>query len=125
MALMTRPVKIAVVDDDESVRQSLLGFLASVGYDGALFGSAEEFLNSTHLDQFACVILDIRLPGMSGLELYSALRMNQRLVPTIFMTAHADEAAQSRALAEGAEAFLYKPFRPEALLDAVRTAVAK
>ena len=120
-----RPPKIAIVDDDESVRESLVGLVESVGYDVAFFSSAEEFLSLAHLDQFACLIFDIRLPGMSGLQLYCHLRTDHKRVPTVFITAHADAGIQSRALAEGAEAFLYKPFKPEALLDVVRTAVAK
>ena len=118
-------IKIAVVDDDESVRESLLGLVESVGYDAAPFRSAEEFLNLKRLDKFACLILDIRLPGMSGLELYCRLITQHEPVPAVFITAHIDRAMQSRALAQGASAFLFKPFPPEALLDAVRTAVAK
>jgi len=120
-----RPAKIAIVDDDESVRESLVGLVESVGYNVAFFSSAEEFLNLAHLDQFACLIFDVRLPGMSGLQLYCHLWTDHQRIPTVFITAHADAGIQSRALAEGAEAFLYKPFKPEALLDVVRTAVAK
>jgi FixJ family two-component response regulator len=120
-----RPPKIAIVDDDESVRESLVGLVESVGYDVAFFSSAEEFLSVAHLDRFGCLIFDVRLPGMSGLQLYCHLRTDNQRIPTIFITAHADAAVQSRALAEGAEAFLYKPFKPEALFDVVRTAVAK
>lgn len=118
-------IKIAVVDDDESVRESLLGLVESVGYDAATFRSAEEFLYLKRLDEFACLILDIRLPGMSGLELYCHMITKHERVPTVFITAHADRGVQSRALAKGAAAFLFKPFKPEALLDALRTAVAK
>ena len=122
---MAKPVKIAVVDDDESVRESLLGLVESVGYDVAVFCSAEEFLNVNHPDQFVCLILDVRLPGMSGLDLYYRLQRTDNGLPTVFITAHVDGTAKSRALAQGAEAFLYKPFKPEVLLEAVRTAVAK
>ena len=121
----TGPIKIAVVDDDESVRESLLGLVESVGYDAAPFRSAEEFLNLKRLDEFACLILDVRLPGMTGLELYCRLITRHEQVPTVFITAHTDRSVQSRALAKGAAAFLLKPFKPEALLDAVRTAIAK
>jgi FixJ family two-component response regulator len=122
---MIRPIRIAVVDDDQSVRESLLGLVESVGYDADLFGSAEDFLKLPHPDQFDCLILDVRLPGMSGFELYCALRIAHKLIPTVFITAHADGAAQSCALAQGAEAFFLKPFKPAALLDAVRAAVGK
>lgn len=118
---MANPVKIAIVDDDQSVRESLLGLVESVGYDVAVFSSAEECLNVTDLNQFACLILDVRLPGMCGLELHSKLRTK---VPTVFITAHRDGGAQSLAFAQGAKAFLYKPFKPDALLEAVRIAVA-
>ena len=120
-----RPVKIAVVDDDESVRDSLLELFESVGYEAATFSSAEEFLKWNHLDQFVCLILDVRLPGMSGPELYRKLKKIDRSVPTVFITAHVDGSVESRILAQGAEAFLYKPFKPDALLDSVRTAVAR
>ena len=120
-----KPPMIAILDDDESVRESLVGLVESVGYDVAFFSSAEEFLSLAHVDQFACLIFDVRLPGMSGLQLYCQLRAEHPRIPTVFITAHPDAAVQSRAFAEGAEAFLYKPFEPKALLDAVRTAVAK
>jgi FixJ family two-component response regulator len=120
-----RPPKIAIVDDDESVREPLVGLVESVGYDVAFFSSAEEFLGLVHPDQFACFIFDVRLPGMSGLQLYCRLKTDHRRIPTVFITAHVDAAVQSRALAAGAEAFLYKPFEPKALLEAVRTAVAR
>src|SRR5712671_4786010 len=120
-----RPPKIAIVDDDESVRESLAGLVESVGYDAAFFNSAEEFLSLARPDQFACLIFDVRLPGMSGLQLYCQLRTDRQRIPTVFITAHADAAVQSQALAQGAEAFLYKPFEPKVLLDAVRTAIAK
>lgn len=112
------------MDDDESVRESLLGLVESDGYDVSAFSSAEQFLRLTELGQFACLILDVRLPGISGLDLYSRLRTYQKRVPAVFITAHLDGAVQSRALALGADAFLYKPFKPEVLLGAVRTAVA-
>ena|SRR5579883_2059529 len=120
-----RPLRIAVVDDDESVRDSLLELFESVGYEAATFGSAEEFLNWDHLEQFVCLILDVRLPGMSGPELYHKLKTGDRAVPTVFITAHVDGTVESRVLAQGAEAFLYKPFIPDALLDRVRIAVAR
>jgi CheY-like chemotaxis protein len=82
---------IDVVDDDESVRESLAGLAESVGYEAALFASAEEFLQSArHRDSLACLILDVRLPGMSGVDLYTRLPLSLRSIPTIFITAHAD-----------------------------------
>ncbi len=77
-----RPPKIAILDDDESVRESLVGLVETVGYDVAFFSSAEEFLSLAHLDQFACLIFDVRLPGMSGLQLYCHLRTDHQRIPT-------------------------------------------
>ena len=115
---------IAVVDDDESVRESLAGLAESVGYETALFASAEEFLESIHhRDSLACLILDVRLPGMSGIELYTRLPRNLRSIPTIFITAHADPQMNTCATKAGVIALLYKPFKPEVLLQAVRKAI--
>jgi FixJ family two-component response regulator len=113
---------IAVVDDDESVRESLAGLAESVGYEAALFASAEEFLQSDR-DSLACLILDVRLPGMSGVELYKQLTQSLRSIPTIFITAHADPEMDTWATKAGVISLLYKPFRPEVLLQAVRKAV--
>jgi FixJ family two-component response regulator len=117
--------RIAVIDDDESVRESVLGLIESVGYDGTLFGSAEEFLDSPQVDRVTCLILDVRLPGLSGLQLYSRIQASERRIRTIFITAHIDESASAWAMEAGAVAFLYKPFQAQALLSAVRTAIAK
>ena len=115
---------IAVVDDDESVRESLAGLAESVGYEAALFASAEEFLQSVrHRDSLACLILDVRLPGMSGVELYNRLARSPRSLPTIIITAHADPEINTWATKSGVIALLYKPFQPEVLLQAVRTAI--
>jgi CheY-like chemotaxis protein len=115
---------IAVVDDDESVRESLASLAESVGYDTALFASAEEFLNPVHhRNSLACLILDVRLPGMSGIQLYRQLPANLRSIPTIFITAHADPEMANCASKPGVIAVLYKPFQPEVLLQAVRTAI--
>jgi FixJ family two-component response regulator len=117
---------IAVVDDDESVRESLADLAESVGYDTALFASAEEFLQSTdHRDSLACLILDVRLPGMSGLDLYTRLPVSLRSIPTIFITAHADPRMNTWASKAGVAAVLYKPFQPEVLLQAVRKAITQ
>jgi len=115
---------IAVVDDDASVRESLAGLAESVGYEAALFASAEEFLQSVrHRDSLACLILDVRLPGMSGLDLYAQLARGPRSIPTILITAHADQEMNTWAKKSGVIALLYKPFQPEVLLQAVRNAI--
>jgi FixJ family two-component response regulator len=116
---------IAVVDDDESVRQSLAGFIESVGYEAALFSSAEEFARSgSHRDDLRCLILDVHLPGMSGLELYSQLTLSGRSIPAIFITAHKDPSVAAWATKPGVVKLLYKPFQPGILLEAVRSALA-
>ena len=117
---------IAVVDDDKSVRESLAEYMESVGYEVALFSSAEEFLESTRRrDDLQCMILDVRLPGMSGPELFSQLTANRRQLPTIFITAHADPAIAGWATKPGVVSLLYKPFQPATLLKAVRSALTK
>jgi two-component system, LuxR family, response regulator FixJ len=119
---------IAVVDDDESVRESLAALAESVGYETVLFASAEEFLRAVGdldslVDSLACLILDVRLPGMSGVELYTQLTRSRRSIPTIFITAHADHDTNTWAAKPGVIALLYKPFQPEVLLQAVKTAI--
>src|SRR5262244_919771 len=114
---------IAVVDDDASMRGALRRLLRSVGYRAAAFASAEEFLQAAQLQDTACVIVDVRMPGMSGLELQQHLATIQCPVPLIFITAHGDAEARARALRAGAVDFLYKPFRDEALLGAIRSAL--
>jgi FixJ family two-component response regulator len=119
-----RPCVIAVIDDDESVRESVVGLIESVGHCVTYFRSAEEFLDSAEINTVACMILDVRLPGISGLELFSQMRANQRSIPTVFITAHADARVRMQAIEAGSIAFLYKPFQADVLLDAVRAALA-
>jgi FixJ family two-component response regulator len=116
---------ICVVDDDVSVVEGLVGLLESVGYVAAGFGSAEEFLNSSQLGRTACLILDVRMPGMGGLELQRRLVAKADKTPIIFVTAHGGSEISAEALRLGAAAFLAKPFSQESLLDAVRAALAK
>jgi FixJ family two-component response regulator len=117
---------IAVVDDDKSVRESLADLAESVGYDVVLFSSAEEFLRLTrYRKDLGCLILDVRLPGKSGPELYTQLALSNRALPTIFITAHADPAADDWSRMTGVVSVLYKPFQPEVLLEAVRSVFAK
>ena len=116
---------IGVIDDDECVRESLAGLAESVGYETAVFASAEEFLQSVARDSLACLILDVRLPGMSGVELYKQLVQSLQAIPTIFITAHADAEMKTWVSKPGVIALLYKPFQPEVLLQAVRKAIAR
>ncbi len=115
--------KICVIDDDESVREALRSLLKSVGFEAEVFASAEDFLGSGHLPGTCCLILDVRMPGMSGFELHEQLIADDEQVPIIFVSAHADEEARARALRSGAVDFLLKPFSDEALLHAIETAM--
>lgn len=110
---------ISVVDDDDSVRESLERLIRSVGFAVKVFGSAKEFLNSDHLRHTDCLILDVRMPGMNGLELKRQLVAHHCKIPVIFITAQGDETARTQALEEGAVDYLLKPFSEEALLNAL------
>lgn len=114
---------VAIVDDSESVRGSLAGLMKAVGLPALVFAHAEEFLASERKRDVACLILDIRLPGMSGLELQSKLNEEHYRIPIIFITAHGDEKVRMRALRDGAVEFLTKPYDDEALLQSVRAAL--
>ena len=114
---------VAVVDDDISVRESLESLIRSIGMEARVFASAEEFLNSVHPRKADCLILDVRLPGMSGVELHRRLLARNHNVPVIFITAHAsDDRARSEARSDWTVAYLTKPFGEDELLDAVHTA---
>ena len=114
---------VAIVDDDDSMRGALHGLLKAVGLPAMAFASAEEFLKSGKQHQTACLIADIRMPGMSGLELQAHLNADRCRIPTIFITAHGDSKMRLQALREGAVEFLSKPFDDEALLESVRAAL--
>jgi FixJ family two-component response regulator len=114
---------VAIVDDDDSVRTALQGLLKAVGLPARAFASAEGFLESGQQDQTACLIADIRMPGMSGLELQAKLNAERRPIPIIFITAHGDAKMRMQALRAGAVEFLTKPFDDEALLESVRAAL--
>jgi FixJ family two-component response regulator len=114
---------IAIVDDDDSMRSALKGLLESAELSAQSFASAEEFLQSGQRDQIACLIADIRMPGMSGLELQAKLNAERCKIPIIFITAHGDEKMRMQALRAGAVEFMAKPFDDEALLESVRAAL--
>ena len=116
---------VAIVDDDESVRDTLQGLLRVAGFTSRAFESAEDFLDSGHQRETACLITDIRMPGMSGLQLQARLNAEQCRIPTIFITAHGDEEMRLRALRAGAVEFLPKPFDDEVLLESVRAALER
>jgi FixJ family two-component response regulator len=118
------PPLVAVVDDDISVRESLESLIRSVGLDVGLSASAEEFLHSACPPKANCLILDVRLPGMSGIELHRQLVARKCQVPVIFITAHAsDSRARAEAASDWTVAYLTKPFSEDELLDAVNTAL--
>jgi FixJ family two-component response regulator len=114
---------VAIVDDDDLMRCALQGMLKSVGLPSQAFESAEKFLASGQLNHIACLIADIRMPGMSGLELQAKLNAEHCWIPTIFITAHGDTKMRMQALRAGAVEFLAKPFDDEALLGSVRAAL--
>jgi FixJ family two-component response regulator len=116
---MTKIPIISIVDDDESVRESLQSLLRSAGFAAVVFASAEEFLNSEHLHHTDCLILDIRMPGMSGLELQRQMAASGNKTPVIFITAHGDQETRTQALKNGAVEYLLKPFSEDALLNAI------
>lgn len=111
---------IAVVDDDESVREALPDLLREFGYEAGGFSSAEEFLASHELKQAECLVLDIAMPGMTGLELQRELIRQGRRIPIVFITAHGDEVVRLRIRERGAVECLLKPFSDTALLEALQ-----
>ena len=114
---------VAIVDDDDLMRTALQGLLKSAGLLAQSFASAEEFLMSGHQQDTACLITDICMPGMSGLELQAQLNADHCKIPTIFITAHSDAKMRMQAMRAGAVEFLAKPFDDEALLESVRAAM--
>src|SRR6202023_1798786 len=116
---------VFVVDDDADVRESLEELLESVGLHSQSFGTAQEFLAVGHGDGPSCLILDVRLPGISGLDLQHELKRERISIPIIFLTAHADVPMSVKAMKSGAVEFLTKPFRQQDLLDAVYLALAQ
>ena len=114
---------VVIVDDDELMRSALQGLMKEAGFHALTFASAEEFLNSGEQGRTACLIADIRMPGMSGLDLQSQLNRDRIRIPIIFITALGDEKMRMQALRAGAVEFLSKPFDDDALLDTVRAAL--
>jgi len=114
---------IFVIDDDLSVRQSLESLIKSVGWRGRTSGLAQEFLGSGHLEAPGCIVLDVRLPGLSGLDLQQALLRAKSHLPVIFITGHGDIPMSVQAMKAGAVEFLPKPFREQDLLDALKLAL--
>ena len=114
---------IACIDDDKSVRDAIEGFLKAFGFNVEVFSSAEEFLQSSFLAQTACLIADVKLPGLSGLQLQARLIASGQRVPTIFITAFSDPHHRAQALGAGAIGFLEKPITKDELLACIRSAL--
>ena len=116
---------VAIVDDDESVQLALRDLIESDGLPAICFGSAEQFLDSEARSKAACLIADIRMPGMSGLELQAELKAERCRIPVIFITAHGDAEMRIHAMRQGAVEFLSKPFDDAVLLEIVHTALER
>jgi FixJ family two-component response regulator len=125
MISMKEPKVVAIVDDDELVRGALSGLMKLSGFPALAFASAEEYLNSGEQERTGCLIADIRMPGMSGLDLQSKLLEEHYRFPIIFVTAQGDEKMRMQALRAGAVEFLSKPFDDGVLLDCVRAALER
>jgi FixJ family two-component response regulator len=119
-----RPL-VAIVDDDESIRNATRDLLRAAGFSTATFEDAESFLGSASRASASCVVADIRMPGMTGLELYQTLVASGDGIPTVIITAHPEELTQSRAREAGITCYLSKPFVPDELVECVREALAK
>ena len=115
--------RIVIVDDDKSVQAALQDLIESEGLSTLCFGSAEEFLNSGAQDEAGCLIADIRMPGMSGIELQAKLKADRCRIPIVFITAHGDAKMRIQAMRDGAVEFLTKPFDNAVLLETVYAAV--
>ncbi len=121
--MMNERLLVSVVDDDESVRESLPDFLRQVGFAAEAFSSAEAFLASDFVSETSCLILDVAMPGMSGPDLQEELIRRQQGIPIVFITANGDKTVRPRLLAQGAVECLFKPFSEAALLDALDAAL--
>ncbi len=121
---MAAPLLISIVDDDESVREALCGLLRSVGFAVNAFASAEQYLTSDQPRSADCLVLDVRMPGMSGIELQRQLVASHSEIPVIFITAHEDESMRTQTLRGDAGTVLIKPFSEEALMNAIHKALA-
>jgi FixJ family two-component response regulator len=116
---------ISIVDDDEGIRQALKSLIDSVGFRAEVFDSGEKFLDSPYLSQTDCLIADVRMPGMTGLELQDRLSAAGHGIPIVFISAHDDREARARGLRAGAIDFLQKPFSEDSLLGAISVCLDK
>ena len=114
---------ISVVDDDESMREAIRGLMKSLGYTAVAFASAEEFLSSCQIPRTSCLITDVQMPGITGLELHHRLLAAGKIIPTILITAYPDDSARERALGDGVVSYLSKPFDENDLLICIRSSL--
>jgi FixJ family two-component response regulator len=114
---------IAIVDDDVSVREALMSLMRAVGFVGEAYGCAEDFLRFNRLHRTSCLIADVRMPGMTGLELHRCLATSGHPIPTVLITAHEDEEGERRALQAGVLGYLSKPFSEDDLLGCIHSAL--
>jgi FixJ family two-component response regulator len=114
---------ISVVDDDESMREAMRGLMKSLGYMAEAFASAEQFLNSRQLSRTSCLIADVHMPGMTGLDLHRHLVASGKTIPTILITAYPDDSLRARALGDGVVCYLSKPFDENDLLTCIRSSL--
>jgi FixJ family two-component response regulator len=119
----TKPL-ISVVDDDESMREAVRGLMKSLGYTAEAFASAEEFLNSRQVPGTSCLITDVQMPGMTGLDLHRHLVASGKTIPTILITAYPDDSVRERALGDGVVCYLSKPFDESDLLACIHSALS-
>jgi FixJ family two-component response regulator len=122
---LPQPVVISIVDDDEEVREATKGLVRSLGYAAATFGSAEEFLNSEHRHDTSCVITDVQMPGLSGVEMQRRLIEEGQPLPMIFVTAFPEDRVRATAMEAGAVGFLSKPFKEEHLIGCLDSALGR
>ena len=121
----TERLLLSVVDDDEMLRESLPDLLREFGFSARAFSSGQEFLSSNDVGETRCLILDVAMPGMSGLEVQEELKRRGQAIPVIFITGQKDEEIRKQAFSQGAVKFLYKPFSDSALLEAVNAALSR
>jgi FixJ family two-component response regulator len=121
LAVQNKPPLIAIVDDDESVREATKALMRSTGLVAEAFSSAEEFLRSPHLGRTACLVADVHMPGMSGLDLHRQVSTLSQRIPTILITAYPNDTVRARALSAGAIGYLVKPFSEDDLLNCIRS----
>jgi FixJ family two-component response regulator len=112
---------ISIVDDDESMREAVKGLLRSLGYRAEALASAQEFLSSRHVRRTSCLIADMQMPGMTGLELYQRLSTSGKPIPTVLITAYPDHGVRERALSAGVVGYLSKPFEEDDLIACIRS----